>query len=187
MIVPESVFTGAREFCPRPDRWHSPDIEATEIEVTEAIAAMVRAIQPSNVIETGTYRGHTAYAIGRALALNGRGHLYSIEIDEKFSAEAKIWCRDLPVTIVTGDTLEFTPDWPIDFAWFDSSISIRGSEFRRFHEHMHEQTIVGFHDVGPQHKVFGQVMELVADGLISSPLIIHSPRGACFANVLKHK
>lgn len=184
MTVPESIYTGARAFCPRPDQWHSPDIQATEVEVTELVAAMIRATQPDHVVETGTYRGHTAVAIGRALAANGHGRLYTIEHDETLAGEARHRCLDLPVIVVNGDTMSFCPEWPIDFAWFDSSDRIRGDEFRRFHRFMHSRTVVGFHDVGPQHRVSEQVEALVDEGLLTRPLLIHSPRGVCFANVL---
>lgn len=184
MTVPESSYTGARTFCPRPDYWHSPDIQATEVEVTELVAAMVRATQPDHVVETGTYLGHTAEAIGRALSANGHGRLVTIEWDEELAAQARNRCLDLPVVVINGDTLAFCPPWKIDFVWFDSGAAIRAAEFRRFHQFMHERTVVGFHDAGPQHLVFAQVEALVAEGLLARPLLIHSPRGVCFANVL---
>lgn len=185
MTVPESTYTGARAFCPRPDLWHAPDIQATEIEVTELVGAMIRAIQPDHVVETGTYRGHTAEAIGRALAANGHGRLCTIEHDEVLAGEARFRCVGLPVVVVNGDSLSFCPPWPIDFAWFDSGDRIRGDEFRRFYPFMHARTVVGFHDTGPQHQVFEQVEALVDEGLLTRPLLIHSPRGVCFANVLE--
>jgi predicted O-methyltransferase YrrM len=186
VTVPESTYTGARAFCPRPDLWHAHDIQATEVEVTELVGAMVRATQPEHVLETGTYRGHTAQAIGRALAVNGHGRLYTIEHDKALAGDARRRCLGLPVIVVNGDTLSFCPAFPIDFAWFDSGDEIRGDEFRRFHRFMHERTVVGFHDAGPQHRVFEQVEALVAEGLLARPLLIHSPRGVCFANVLGH-
>lgn len=184
MTVPESVYTGARAFCPRPEWWRAHDIQATEVEVTEVVAAMVRAVQPERVVETGAYLGHTSEAIGRALLANGHGHLWTIEIDADVAGDARRRCRGLPVTVVVGDTLAYVPDGLVDFAWFDSSDSIRGDEFRRFYPFMHESTVVGFHDTGPQHKVFDHVLALVNDGMLSQPLQIHSPRGVCFANVL---
>jgi len=179
----ESTYTGARDWCPYPGRWHSPDIQATEEEVTELVSAMVRATQPEHVLETGTYLGHTAEAIGRALLANGHGHLHTIEIDPELASMATQRCAGLPVTVVTGDSLSYCPLWPIDLVWFDSGPAIRGQEFRRLREHMREQTVVGFHDVGPQHEVMDQVTRLVEEGLLSRPLLIHSPRGVCFANV----
>lgn len=184
MTVPESTFTGARAFCPRPDRWHAPDIQATEVEVTELVAAMVRATQPDYVVETGTYMGHTAYAIGRALAENGHGQLYTVEADTALAKISRERCLGLPVTVVTENALRFVPRALIDFAWFDSNDLIRGAEFRRFYPFMHDRTVVGFHDAGPQHKVLDQVLSLVDEEVLGHPLLIHSPRGVCFANVL---
>lgn len=184
MIV-ESKFTKPRPFCPNPEHWHSPDINATEAEITLLIGAMIRATQPDIVIETGTYLGHTAEAIGRALSTNGHGHLYTLEVDPVLAQKARVRCEGLPVTVIRGSSLEYVPGGPVDFAWFDSDISIRGQEFRRFYRWMHPRTVVGFHDYGPQHpSVKADVDSLLREKLITTPLTIHSPRGACFANII---
>lgn len=185
MSVPESTFTTSRDFCRRPERWHSVDVLATEDEVTELVAAMVRAVQPDYVVETGTYRGHTARAIGMALVNNGHGTLHTVEIDDGFAEEAMVRCAGLPVEVTVCDSRCFLPTTRIDLAWFDSGPYIRGEEFRAFYPMMHSQTIVGFHDAGPQHEVMGQVDALVSEGVLARPLLIHSPRGVCFANVIR--
>ena len=40
----ESRFTPARDWCPHPEYWHSPDSEATEIEVSEFIGGLSLAM-----------------------------------------------------------------------------------------------------------------------------------------------
>ena len=77
----EERFTRPTFFCPRPDYWHSPDSEATELEISKLVGSLVRAIQPEYVVETGTYHGHTTFEIGAALAQNGHGRVVSIESD----------------------------------------------------------------------------------------------------------
>ncbi|MBX6722990.1 MAG: class I SAM-dependent methyltransferase, partial [Dactylosporangium sp.] len=129
----EAVFTRPRPDCPNPQWWHAPDANATEAEVTELVAAMVRALQPEFVLETGTHAGTTAEAIGQALAANGHGWLVSLELDPaKASAAAeRLAAAGLPVTVVGGDSRSYVPDRPIDFAWFDSSIEARVPEYER--------------------------------------------------------
>lgn len=51
----ESRWTPARDWCPHPEYWHSPDSEATEVEVSEFIGSLVRLIQPEFVLEIGSY------------------------------------------------------------------------------------------------------------------------------------
>ena len=53
--------------------------DATE-ELAKALYCMVRLTRPSIVVETGVARGVTSYNILRALAENGNGHLYSIDL-----------------------------------------------------------------------------------------------------------
>src|SRR3990172_4705889 len=63
----------ARPECPQPGRWSAPDGVATETDVSALLGALVRALKPDLVVETGSYLGHTTEAIGRALAAEARG------------------------------------------------------------------------------------------------------------------
>ena len=144
--VRESTWTQPGADCPFPDRWHSTDAYSTELEVTELVAAYVRALQPDFVVETGTCKGNTARAIGEALALNGQGELVTLEISEALADEARGRCAGLPVQVLHQSSLDYTPDRPVDFAWFDSDVETRPLEFRRYLPWMHSRTVVGFHD-----------------------------------------
>jgi hypothetical protein len=62
--------------------------------------------------------------------------------------------------------LEFTPEQPIDFAWFDTVTDMRHTEYRRYHPHMHARTIVGFHDTAPFHPTRGYIDEIEAEGIV---------------------
>ena len=64
--------------------WHITAQESAEDEVSDLAGAFIRALQPEVVVETGTYTGQTAVRIGGALAVNGHGHLWTIEIDAGF-------------------------------------------------------------------------------------------------------
>lgn len=181
-IFPESTWTTPRVQCPNPERWHSTDSDSTEIEVTALVAAMVTALRPVYVIETGTSIGLTAFAIGEALLLQGYGQLDTLETDPDLARGAAVRCGGLRVNVVRGSSLDFTPRHPIDFAWFDSLVQIRHKEYLRFLPWMHDRTVVGFHDTGVQHPVRNLLQQhLINPGLITEPLFLPTPRGVCFA------
>lgn len=181
-LLPESTWTHPRPDCPNPERWSAPDAYATEAEVTELVAAMVRALQPEFCIETGSWIGTTTEAIGRALARNGHGELVSLELDEAKAEQARVRCDGLPVTVLAQSSMAYTPDRPVDFAWFDSECDLRPLEFFRYAVAMHDRTVVGFHDTGPQHPVRELLAPLERDGTLS-PLYLPTPRGVMFARV----
>lgn len=187
--VPESTFTPVRPDCPHPEYWHAADGDSAEVEVTELVAAFVRALQPEVVLETGTAFGQTAEAIGRALAANGHGHLLTYEPDPERAQVAIDRVAGLPVIVVQAPSLapngqEHPGDGrPIDFAWFDSLVYLREAEFRAYHHRLVPGSVVGFHDTGPQHTVRPAVERLAAESLLR-PIFLPTPRGVAFVEVL---
>src|SRR6266567_421631 len=181
-LLPESTWTPSRPDCPYPERWSSVDAYATESEVTELVAAMVRALQPEFVIETGSWVGTTTQAIGEALVRNGHGELISLEISPDMCQRANQRCAGLPVTVLPTSSLDFMPTRPVDFAWFDSDPRLRPVEFEQYLPWMHARTVVGFHDTGPQHPVRALLAPLEAAGVLT-PLYLPTPRGVCFSRV----
>lgn len=180
----EAEFTRPRPDCPHPEYWHAPDAYATEAEVTDLVAAMVVALQPEFVVETGTHTGTTALAIGRALARNGHGRLVTIEREPlkaiqvgefiaRESVDTAAGPVPLPVTVVAGDSLAYVPDQPIDFAFMDSAIDARVPEYRRFLPHLSPRAVVMFHDTGPHHALAPQLDQVGDLDLIYLP----TPRG----------
>jgi predicted O-methyltransferase YrrM len=142
---------------------------------------MVRALQPELVVETGSWIGTTAAAIGNALRSNGHGRMVTLEIDPHLAKRTRDRVGGLPVTVLNQSSLGWTPDAPIDFAWFDSDAHRRHDEFLAYLPWMHARTVVGFHDTGPQHPVRPFLDRLVADGVLEAPLYLPTPRGVCFA------
>lgn len=179
----ESRFTQPRPDCPNPQWWTSADSDSTEVEVTALVAAVVTALQPDYVIETGAAFGQTSEAIGHALLSNGHGRLVTLEVDPARVRQARARCAGLPVEVRQESSLEFTPDSPVDFAWFDSLFDLRPREFERYLPYMHARTVVGFHDTGPQHPVRAQLDLLENRGLLLSPLYLPTPRGVCFGGI----
>ncbi|MFZ0119347.1 MAG: class I SAM-dependent methyltransferase [Pseudonocardiaceae bacterium] len=183
----EARFTPPRPDCPYPEHWHSTDDDSTELEVTALVGAFVTALQPEFVIETGTAFGQTAKAIGQALLANGHGHLVTLESDPVRAELSRNRCAGLPVKVLKVSSLDYEPDAPVDFCWFDSLIDIRHLEFLRYLPCMSSRAVVGFHDTGPQHAVRRHLERLVASEVLPEPLWLPTPRGVCFARVMGSK
>lgn len=185
----ESRFTVKSTFCPNPEYWHSRDSESTEYEISELVAALVRAVQPEFVLETGTAYGVTSYNIGCALFKNGHGKLVSVDNDRKMIEAARERIASapvsIPVEILFGNSMYYTPPQPIDFAFFDSWQEGRAEEFMRFYNMgmLKGGAIVAFHDTAPHHQVWKYVKQLEEEGLVKT-ITIHSPRGLTIAQVV---
>ncbi len=181
----ESEFTAPREDCPHPEWWTANDDQSAELEVTGLVAAFIRAIQPEYVVETGTATGQTAEAIGLALQANGHGRLDTLETDAECVKASTVRCAGLPVSVVHGSSLEFTPATEIGFAWFDSLLPLRAVEFERFSPWLPRGALVGFHDTGPH---FGPGLRSDIAALAAArrlrPISLRTPRGVVFAQVL---
>lgn len=186
-VSTEAVFTPPRPDCPNPEYWHSDDADSTEREVSELVAAFVRALQPELVVETGTAWGQTAHAIAAALDRNGHGRLVTHETDDHRVAYCQAMLRHLPVDVRHGSSLDWSPEpgQRIGFAWFDSLLHLRTLEFMRYAPHLAPGAIVGFHDCGPQHPLRPDVEALADAGLIR-PIYLPTPRGVIFAETLNH-
>lgn len=185
-VMLESRYTPPNNFCKYPEYWHSPDSEATEVEVSEFIGALVRLIQPELVVETGTYKGHSSKQIGLALHANGHGKLVSIEKDPLLWEMSKEYVPEyLPVELVLGNSIEYTPIEPIDFAFFDSWQEGRREEFVRFYQSgfLLAGATVAFHDTAPHHKVWDSIKYLEGEGLAKF-LTFNTPRGLTIGKVL---
>lgn len=181
MTVRESEFTEAHADCPRPELWTAADAQSTEVEVTELVAAFVRGLQPEYVIETGTCYGLTASAIGRALAANGHGELVTLEVDAERAAVARERCVGLPVRVVECSSMDFVPEQPIGFAFFDSLLELRIVEFERFRPWLASGVITGFHDTSPHMSVYGSWVEQMSG---TRAIRLRTPRGVTFVEVI---
>lgn len=184
----EDTYTRARPDCPHPERWSAYDEQATEWEVIDLVAALVGALQPDIVLETGTYNGWMAQRIGTSLAANGQGRLVTIETDADRHAHAVELCAGLPVDCVHGSSLDVTPEQVraiagnghVGFVWLDSLVQLRVREFEHFGELFDTRTIVGIHDTAPHHGPWSQ--EVRSHPRLRS-IDLPTPRGAILAQV----
>lgn len=179
----ESRFTAARDDCPHPERWHSTDDDSTEVEISRFVGALITALQPDFVLETGTAWGQTAEQIGISLLDNGRGRLVSLEVDPVRVAFSRERCAGLPVAVLEQGSLDYMPVDQVDFAWFDSLFHLRGPEFRRYLPCLRKGAIVGFHDTGPQHPLRPSIQALADEGLLRV-IYFPTPRGFALGEVL---
>lgn len=190
-MEPESRFTTARKDCPHPERWHSPDSDSTEIEVSRLAAAFVGALRPDYVIETGSAFGQTAELIGQALQEAGVGHLLTFEVDTARVAATAERVKGLPVQVLPTPSLEGIKELVegnlgpvVGFAWLDSLFELRVPELRAIRPLLAPGAIVGIHDCGePGHTKYDQFAREVAvqAGILGFQRIsLPTPRGVTF-------
>lgn len=191
MMELESRFTPPRPDCPHPERWHSPDADSTEIEVSRLVAAFVEALRPDLVIETGSAFGQTARLIGQVLRDAGTGHLVTFEVDPFRVGYTADQCDGLPVQVSPERSLDGIQalitggrSGQVGFAWLDSLLELRVPELRTIRPLLSPGAIVGVHDCGePEHTKYNQFSREVAHrahDMGFARISLPTPRGVTF-------
>ncbi|MHB8525985.1 MAG: O-methyltransferase, partial [Candidatus Acidiferrales bacterium] len=75
--------------CPHPERWKMVDSQTTELEVIDFLKALVIAVKPQRIVETGTFLGYSTLKMAEGLKSNGFGKIVTIEYDPRIFAKAK--------------------------------------------------------------------------------------------------
>src|SRR3546814_924616 len=187
----ESRFTESRRDCPHPERWHSPDSDSTEIEVSRLAAAFVEALRPDLVIETGSAFGQTAELIGQVLHTAGVGHLITFEVDPARVAATADRVAGLPVQVAPQASLDGIEMLrmngnlgTVGFAWLDSLFELRVAELEAIRPLLSPNAIVGVHDCGEpgstKYSAFSQEIAQAARRLGFNRLSLPTPRGVTF-------
>jgi predicted O-methyltransferase YrrM len=187
----ESRFTDPRPDCPNPERWHSPDPDSTEIEVSRLVAAFVEALRPDLVVETGTAFGQTAELIGRVLDIAEEGSLVSFETDPARVAHSRARLRGLPVSVEEKPSLvgiqemiDTTPAGKVGFAWLDSLFELRVPELEAIRPLLSKGAIVGIHDCGEpgatKYSEFATTVAAAATRMGFNRISLPTPRGVTF-------
>ncbi len=157
--------------------WHCVDQPSTEVEVTEFVGGLVRALQPEVCVETGAYLGQTAQAIGAALARNGHGRLWTVEIDPAHAETAARHCAGLPVEVVVADARIWEPPGLVDFAWVDSGDpGERDADLYHLLKRLSPRGVLAAHDSGTQAPLRPKLLDLEARGIVKL-LLLPTPRG----------
>jgi predicted O-methyltransferase YrrM len=177
----ESEWTRPHAGCAHPEYWHAHDSDSTEAEVGALIAALVVALQPELVLETGAAFGHTTAQIGRALRRNGHGACVSLELDRGRAAVARARCRGLPVEVVVESSLEYEPAGRIDLLFSDSDYATRRPEIERLRPWLEPGAIVAVHDTtsgerGHHVNMRAEVERLERAGILRA-VYLPTPRG----------
>jgi len=194
--LPESVVTPPSDWQPHPERWSSHDDESTELEVTELLAALCRALQPDFVLETGTAFGQTTLALADALHRNGQGELYTVDRDPGRQARVQAQVPAVMqgrVHFVNAHSEEWQPPGGVRFglAFVDCDFMRRPEVFEHFRPWFEPGAIVAFHDIAPSFHEgphgYGaglpRLLPLVDDGSVRL-IALRSPRGLALAEVL---
>lgn len=167
--------------CSEPWLWSMFDGWTAELETIEFLYALVRLTKPNVVLETGTWHGTAATAMGKALRENGRGSLVSIELDDDSHAVAqrRINGANLQdvVALIHGSSLDFVPDRSVDFALFNSDLSLRGREFAYYRQYLAPGAMILFHNTSTSYQVGAEsVNKLLADRILEG-FLLPTPRG----------
>jgi predicted O-methyltransferase YrrM len=193
----EDRWKPANARCPHPERWHSADADSTEVEVSELVAAFVRALQPNLVVETGSAWGQTTTLIAEALFVNECGFLVSLETDpERWLATICRVDREEVGghwSVLEESSLEWDPEpyvqdyGPIDLVFSDSYGPIRIPEVVRLLPFMRKDATVIFHDTAPEPEF--PFRRMIEDELVSTGIIrcvdLPTPRGVSICQVLQ--
>jgi hypothetical protein len=107
--------------------WTEIDPVSAELEMSDLLFGLVRMLKPEVVVETGTYRAHTARVLGRAVRWNGFGHVYTCDIEMGVGHLQRI--QDLPVTYRETSSLDLAELRIADFVFSDSAQAIRTEEY----------------------------------------------------------
>ena len=190
-LFPEEKISGEKSLpnkeCPEPFLWSMIDGWTAEVEVLEFLYALVHLIKPYFAVETGTWRGYAAEAIGKALRNNGRGKLITLEIDKDSYQVAKerIIQKKLEkyVKVLNQSSLTYQPPEKIDFLLLDSDLSLRGKEFVHFLPFLKPGSIIVFHDTSLEHEIVRKDAEqLMKNGFLKG-FFIPTPRVLRYVNI----
>ncbi len=167
--------------------WSMFDGFTAETEVLDFLYVLTRLIKPAEVLETGTWLGLSTCAIARGLSENGFGRVTTLEVnaeayDAALQSISSYGFEDV-VNAQLCSSVDFAPDKHYDLALFDSDLSLRIEEFRRFRPWLSEGAIVLFHDVSAHHGVVAEgVRTLLNEGAIVG-FDFPTPRGLFIGKV----
>lgn len=150
-IIPEMVTPTS--VCITPQLWHAYDNMATEVEVLDLLYALVIALKPSVILETGCYHGHATERLLRAATVNGFGDVYTCDVDYKsiVATQNRVFHNYPRVTIKQMDGLSLIAamGYRVEFAFLDSGPDeIRTAELRAIYPKLTAGGVVAIHDTG---------------------------------------
>lgn len=179
----ESIFTKPTEICPHPEWWRSENYMAAEVEVSELVAALVKAAQPEFVVEIGSHYGQTAYRIAQVIVGNDHSKFVSLEIDHDLCGSALHRCEALlckQFQILNLDSRKYIPAWPVDFLFVDGAPD-RSVDVAHYLPYMAKRSLIVVHDTAAYLDENKKIIELCGQNYVK----LDTPRGMMIIKVEK--
>jgi SAM-dependent methyltransferase len=164
--------------------WSMLDARTPETEVLDAVHAFVRLTKPRRALDTSSWLGYTAIAIGSALRDNGFGTACTVQRDAEAAPYAleRIAAAGLaPIVSMQAEPPQ-VPSESFDFAFFAEGMH---DEAMRLYDLLEDGTIVVFHGLGAAQGPSPSALDvLVAGGLVTG-IAISTPRGLFLGRLAK--
>jgi hypothetical protein len=108
--------------------WTEIDPVSAEVEMGQLLFGLVRMLKPKIVVETGTYRCHTAQFIAQAVRHNGFGHAWTCDIEIGIGHLGKLDAYP-EITFTKCSSLDLPQLREADFVFSDSAQDLRPKEY----------------------------------------------------------
>jgi len=192
MVFPDAALQPERTIgdvaCKSAQLWSMFDTWSAEAEVLDFLYALVHMVKPHSAIETGTWLGRSAIAIGSALRDNGFGRVTSVEVNPEAAAVARqnIEASGLTkfISLRVANVLEFESDLRYDFAFFDSSAP---GEFERLHPYLEVGSTLLFQGVSRAPSGRSETIRALTDAGVLQGISFDTPRGLFAGKLLLSK
>lgn len=130
---------------------------ATESWIAHLVAALVVAGDSRNILETGSFHGHTSVVLARAIAALGGGTLLCCEIDPERAQIVEDRLRRIPTSVVAWTVrnedvlrvIQSLPEASLNLVWLDDDHTQQhvAWEIDALLPKMAPNGIICFHDV----------------------------------------
>lgn len=171
--------------CPYPERWKMLDSQTTELEIIDFLKALVIAVKPQLIVETGTFLAYSTLKMAEGLKSNRFGKIVTIESDPQVfeKAKEKLDASDLGQWIEyrNASSLETKIDGLIDIFFSDSHLPIREEEIRRWLPQIDPRGLILVHDASSHYQIVREsLLCMEREGLLSV-VLVSTPRGLVIA------
>ena len=161
--------------------WSSFDAMTPDVETIEFLHALTRLVKPRRVLETRTWLGLSACAIGRALILNGFGHLTTLEVNPEAHAIAlkniEQYGVQAVITPLLATNMDFLPDQAYELVVFDLTSTISLDDLKRIVTSLVDRAIIVVHANSDQADDVVKFVQSLAGTIKFEGLTIADPAG----------
>lgn len=172
--------------CPWPKRYKEHNHIATEHQVSIGIGGIITLLQPTIVVETGTFHGHTTRRILENLPEGATLHAYETNPD---NARATLeTCGDLADQLVLHQaTIQDEPPqaYPIDVAFIDTAFKSRMADVRTILPLMRDAGFLLIHDTAVKLSIKHEAIDAIREYSGTNPYFVQpwTPRGLLIVQV----